>query len=363
MPGLGADRLLSLLLIITAVLFLQFLLLIAVGLWLQIRRQRRHRFRIRCHQRWEQEIVDYLYDGKRDTTPFQQLSPDETALFTPFLLRVLGTLAGSEGESVRELYVRLGLSRDLAARLRSRSPKVRAQAALEVGSFQVEEHYPRLLALLSEKVPFVAYSAARGLSGSHRIEFSGPVVDWVHNQDVLQQERLLWLFEGFGEAFLPWLEDRLRQDRSAPLAQRDRITYALTAQSTRSVGDGSFLLAMLGENQIEVQAATLKALGALGNPDHLQAVLPFAHHADWILRAQAVKAIGVLAGRQAVPLLLQGLCDSVFDVRRNSAQALARLGSAGMDALRTVVQDPAADPFARDLAVEHLHWYRQGALS
>ena len=144
---------------------------------------------------------------------------------------------------------------------------------------------------------------------------------------------------------------------------REWMIYALLAASTRRVEEPSRLIAMLDVADTDVEAAAIKALGSLGIPETLPFVMPATHHPSWIIRAQAAKAVGILAGPGGVPRLLDLICDPVFEVRRNAALALSHLGAAGVEALRFLADDPGADPFARDLAVERLQWVGpEGAL-
>jgi HEAT repeat protein len=351
MQDVAMETLLTVILWILAVLTVQFLLVIATGAWLQIRRNRLNQLRIRCAVNWEEGLVDFVYyDAPWDPIHHAR----ERRLFIPFLLKAASALAGREGEKVRNLYSYLALWRGLDDRLQSRKAAVRSQAALEVGSFFLDRHYPRLLALLEDPVPHVAHAAARSLAGTGRLEFAAPVLDWVLAEEAFQQERLLWILEGFGQELLPWMEARLAAN-AEPIPGEDLI-YALLAASLRHVQDLSRLMAMLTRPNLEVQAAALKALGAIGDPQALPDVFPFGRDPSWILRAQAAKTIGSLAGPGAIPLLLELLGDPVFDVRRNAAQAMASLGPAGREALAWVAQDPGADPFARDLALERLQW-------
>lgn len=354
MVWLTPDALLTALMWILGVLFSLFLLMLGGGGWLQLRHQRWNRNRIACHQKWEGDIVHYLYGSDHDIRCFGVLTLEERHFFIPFLLRVLGTLAGSEGQAVRELYHRMGLSSAIEQRLRSRRPKLRAMAALEVGSFQVESLYDQLQELLADPVPHVAHAAARGLGNSQRLAYAEPVLRWVLHQEVFQQERLIWILESFGAGFMRWLEARLDASQEPDLSERK--IYALLAASTRRVEEPSRLIAMLDCNDLEVESAAIKALGALGSPEALPFVLPRVSHTSWVIRAQAAKAIGILAGPKAIPSLLELICDPRFEVRRNAALALSHLGAAGVQVLRHMVEDPAADPFARDLARERLQW-------
>jgi hypothetical protein len=350
---MSTGTLLRILLWIIAALGAQFILLIVLGTWIQSRAERRNRFRIDCRRRWEQQIVAFLYEG-REPTPFLDLGRAERRLFIPFLLRVLAVMAGREGAAVRRLYHQARLVRGLNRRLRSRSPRERALAALEVGTFQVEVYFHRLLGMLNDPVPFVAHTAARGLANSQRLEFASPVLDWVLCQDSFQVERQLWILEGFGPSLLTWLELRM-EGRSEPDV-REWILFAKLAASYRSVPHASRLMDMLQFADPELRVLAVKAIAALGYPEALPAVRPLVEDPDWVLRSQAATALGILAGAEAVPSLVELLADPVFDVRRHAAQALYRLGAAGAAALRRVAEDPAADPFARDLARERLQW-------
>ena len=354
MSWLTPEVWLVLLLWALGLLLAQLILMLIVGAWMQVRHQQWNRLRIACHQRWEQDIVYYLYGGGREVMPFGALTVAERRLFIPFLLRVLGTLAGSEGEAVREIYHRLALHDGLEARLRSRQPKLRALAALEVGSFHVAEHFGRLQELLNDPVPHVGHAAARGLGNTQRAEYFEPVMRWVLDQEVFQQERLLWILESFGAEFMRWLEARMDGEPEPDL--REWMIYALLAASTRRVEEPSRLIAMLDAADTEVEAAAIKALGSLGMPEVLPFVMPATLHPSWIIRAQAAKAIGILAGPGGVPRLLDLICDPVFEVRRNAALALSHLGAAGVEALRFLAEDAGADAFARDLAIERLQW-------
>ena len=353
MLTLSAETLLPILLWVLGTLAVQFLLVTGLGAALQLHKNQRNRLRIRCFTRWEAGLIQYLYHGG-GPKPFQGLSTKDRHHFIAFLLKSLGTMGGKEGDRIRELYRDLGLWAQLKERLQARRPSVRAMAALEVGSFNMDAHYPRLVTLLADSTPRVAHAAARSLAASQRLNYAGPVLMWALRESSFQKERVLWVLQGFGEEFLPWLETRLRAYPTPP-AQENMI-FALLAASLRDVRNTGRLQIMLKGDDPEVQAAALKALGALGNPESLSSVLPFGHHPSWVLRAQAAKAVGNLTGPAGLPFLLDLLCDAVFEVRRNAAQALLQHGSGGREALRWVSLDACADPFARDLALERLQW-------
>lgn len=350
MPG-AWEPTLTLVAWILAALAVQFLLVLSAGVLLQRRQARANLHRIDCMKRWEEAIIDYFYGSGR-TTAFQGLPAKERPLFVTFLLRLLAAVAGPEGEAVRALYLDLDLAANLDQRLVSRNTNRRALAAMEVGSFKLAEHYPALVRLLKDPSAHVAHAAAKGLAGSGDLAYAKDVLTWVVTQEVYQRDRLLSILDGFGAEFLPWLENCLEEQDSPD--STEALIFALLAASSRNLEDTACLQRLLRHGSMEIQAAALKALGAIGNPDALGTVLPFAGHPSWALRAQAAKAIGALAGVAGLGILLDLMADRVYEVRRNASQALADAGPAGIQALEFLLTYPEGDPFARDLARERL---------
>ncbi|HJV22856.1 MAG TPA: HEAT repeat domain-containing protein [Holophagaceae bacterium] len=325
----------------------------AFGALFQLRRDRRHRRRIQLHQAWEPLVASLLFEDQTDLTSLESLVGWERELFRLFLIRTKESLAGDEGRRLDIFYRGLRLDEDLHARLQSRSARQRALAALEVDAFQVEERYPDLLLLLNDPVPFVAHAAARTLSRTQRLRFAEPVLQWVISQDTYQQDRLLRLMESFGPLLPAWLESYLADVPENPQAWR---LFALMVASTRQAESEPRILALLEYPHVEVQAAALRALAALGDPHTYEHVRPFAASEAWVLRSQAARAMGVLGGPLAIPTLTTLMADPVFEVRRNAAHALHDLGRPGIAALEALIADLDGDRYARDLAMERLEW-------
>ncbi|HET8901339.1 MAG TPA: HEAT repeat domain-containing protein [Holophagaceae bacterium] len=361
MPG-GADiglparlaglPLLELLGWLALALFLVLGFLLAMALAVQVRSDRIRARRLACHARWEGEMAAYLYLG-RDADTFQQLDARDRALFRHFLQRALLSIGGEDANRIRELASRLDLHDDLARRLAALGAASRARAALEVGLFQRWEHLDRVEALLKDPAPSVAFAAARTLARSGDLSHAAPVLAWVLGQEKVQQERLLRVLMGFGPGLLPWMEARLG---APPQPREGWRLYGLLVATFRDLASGPRMRELLASGDLELTATALKALRALGDPSAYGAVAPFATHPEWVLRAQTALGLGTLGGLQALPALQQLMEDRVFEVRRNAAQSIAELGSAGEEVLRWIALGQEADPFARDLARERVQW-------
>ena len=78
------------------------------------------------------------------------------------------------------------------------------------------------------------------------------------------------------------------------------------------------------------------------------ALTRLAVDAQWPVRAQAARSLGMLADPATLPLLLTALRDPDWWVRMRTGLALTRFGSAGRNAL--LAAEVGADPSARDMA-------------
>lgn len=336
--------------------------LVVLGAALQVHHDRQNRHRIACYQAWEHQLTEYLFKGGHERGPFPAVAPGDRWLFRNFLARYKSTLAGAEGELLRRLYFELGVHASIPGRLQSRHPRVRAQAALEVGLFRLEtagdalhprDYLQRVLPLLDDPVPYVAHVAARALTHSQDLRYAAPVLAWVMREEIYQRERLLRVLEGFGPGLLPWMKDHLESPTQNP---ESWILYVLLVGSHRHRDSQPRLLWLLEIPHVDLRVSVLKSLIILADPAVYPRVLPFATSPAWEIRAQVARALGVLGGPSAVPELLPLMADRVYEVRRNAAQSLVDLGHAGASALRWIAEDPMADRFARDIARERLEW-------
>lgn len=351
--------------------------LILVGAVMQYRQDRRNRYRIARYQAWETRLSDFLFRKGYERGDFGPVAWADRWLFRDFLARYQSSIAGEESELLRGLYLDIGLHASLPRRLRDRDPRVRAQAAKEIGAFRLDEpsehvaplaverpwrwkpglrlegYLDQVLPLLDDPVPYVAHTAALTLTQSRNLRYAAPVVAWVMREELYQRERLLRVLEGFGPGLLPWMKDNLESPDQNP---GPWILFALLAGSHRHRESQPRLLWLLDIPNVDLRASVLKALIILADPAIYPRVLAFAASPAWEIRTQVARALGVLGGPSAVPDLMPLMADPVFEVRRNAAQSLVDLGHAGVSALTWLAEDPKADRFARDMARERLEW-------
>jgi len=92
----------------------------------------------------------------------------------------------------------------------------------------------------------------------------------------------------------------------------------------------------------------VRALGKFSAPQTTGDIIRLVGDRSWQVRAQAVKAIGMLQIDSAIPQLVEALRDPSYWVRYNAAIALVALGDNGVRALAG--ERWTRDKFARDVA-------------
>ena len=126
---------------------------------------------------------------------------------------------------------------------------------------------------------------------------------------------------------------------------------ALALEVATGVADGRFLgsgLRAAGDPDpaVRAQAASLLAAVAGGEPE--QALLGLLHDPSERVRVAATRGLGVVSSWTLAPDIARQLSDPAWDVRREAALALVRLGAAGRLYLRRALTD--TDPYAADMA-------------
>ncbi len=143
---------------------------------------------------------------------------------------------------------------------------------------------------------------------------------------------------------------------SAPNASQ-RSTLALLEIAARQ-GDPRALAGLRGHidhADSVVRAAAVAALGTFGGHVARSAVLAVAEDSDLRVRAAAIEALGRIAVTEDASLIVPALFDGSWEVREAGAVALGRLGAVGRMHLRRVarVSDGPAGDIARSVLEVH----------
>lgn len=111
-------------------------------------------------------------------------------------------------------------------------------------------------------------------------------------------------------------------------------------------------LAARREDNLDLRAQAVFALGKIGDPEDVPVILERGHDIAWPVRAQVATALGLIGDVAAIGPLQQLARDKDWWVRTNAGRALAHMGPAGERALINVLS--GEDAYARDSAAATL---------
>lgn len=226
----------------------------------------------------------------------------------------------------------------------------RLRAGVALAELGDETSADTLMGHLDDREPEIRIQCARGLG---RIRWT-PAIDQIVSRF---GDEIPWVSTRFSDTLIGYSTRAtwplLAYVRINHRFETQGVTLALRTlaqiQDDQAVGP---LLEILDESvDLEVQIATVYALGELGSPEALPALDDLLDSSDWALRAKAASALGGLGDSVAIPRLAEAMRDENWWVRRSAAAAVARLPG-GIDALYQSLDDE--DPFAADSAAEAL---------
>ena len=88
----------------------------------------------------------------------------------------------------------------------------------------------------------------------------------------------------------------------------------------------------------------LNALTTLADESDLVHILPFLEHQDFTLRIEAMHTVSEVGGTSYLEPIEDRLDDTNWWVRREAAQAIAGMGSAGLARLKSIARQSSEPP-------------------
>ncbi|HWO23073.1 MAG TPA: HEAT repeat domain-containing protein [Kofleriaceae bacterium] len=207
-------------------------------------------------------------------------------------------------------------------------PEVRSVAVTALGDIGGTEAAAALTRSLSDPDPNVRKDTVRALGTIGRKGNSTVVV-----------------------ALIPRLEDDKAEVRLATIAQLEDLG------DRRAVIP---LVARFGDTGVAVRSAAVRAIGKLGDRSAVPALIRLMNDPDESVRLAAVGSLGSLGAVDAIDALIEQLSSGGDAYRAKVAYALGQIagtpgsGTAGEDAMRTLVVNLAQSPSARNAAREAL---------
>jgi HEAT repeat protein len=315
-------------------LFAWALALAGSTLWLRLWSRRQQKLRLTIEAAWQPQVQRFALDA----APLARPHGRERQVVLNLLLRYAAVLRGAEVERIAAYLEREGFVAEALAELRSRRRWRRARAADLLGRMHSARSVDPLISALHDPSPDVRAVAARSLaaSGDQRavVALSAVLVD----ESQWAASAVVAYLLGMGAEVVPILSEIVaRANDGDQDARQTAITAVRVLGETRDPQATPILLDLLARSaDLDLRARAAAALGAIGDPQTLPALLPALRDPAWQVRAQAARSLGLLGSSRAVFALQSAIFDESWWVRRNCAEALNRLGTAGQRALQSL---------------------------
>lgn len=218
-------------------------------------------------------------------------------------------------------------------------------ACLTLSLFEQCPEESILLKLIQDPIPLIAINAAKLALQSNSKALVNAVIDLFAEGRRVQQSFYTQIITGANPSIMPFINERLCHEKNPYiLAFCYRALTALPPRTTRL----ETITRDSESNNIDLRLAVLSYRHHQHDstlPAHLLALLQEKH---WEIRARAAKLLGLQQNSNSAAFLEQSLCDPVWWVRLNAAEALYQLGEPGRLILQN--QTPEKDRFAYDAA-------------
>ena len=326
------DRVFIIFAFVISVLLLAVFVFAIYTIHLRLRNTRRAEHWARLEAMWEPLLLDYIAEARPREEILAQIPEEESLHFVDYLQRFVERLEGSEADLIKRLAEPYLDS--IVGRTQGGDPPRRARAVRTIGELGLQQHPQALIRALDDESPLVAMIAARALTNKAFPEYTKAVLDKLYRFEGWSQNYLVSMLASVGTELAPALRQTMEDADSG-----DRVR-AIAADTLRALNDlqaadiAARLLAT--ESDRELLAACLRLIQAVGRSEHLAVVRQLAAAEDSVVRAQALKALGLLGGEEDWPLLRQGLDHESNWVALSAAQGLDSAG--GIQILHEVLR-------------------------
>jgi HEAT repeat protein len=299
-------------------------------------------------KRLEPPLYDFLAAGEEVPRMLTQAKGEDGEVLSALIVELLATLRGADRERLVRLAGELGLvERDLT-RLRSRRRWRRARAAENLGFFGGPDVAPQLAALLSDEDETVRAVAARALSRIGTPEAARALARILSDPSELTSLRAAENLERIGPLAVEPLVELLGTEERRAQVLAARILGNLRVAEARP----ALREAIRRRWNTDLRAQATLALGKIGNPEDVPAILEASEDRSWPVRAQAANALEIIGDTSTIPALERLALDGEWWVRLNASRALVNMGPEGERTLARILEGP--DRFARDRAAATL---------
>lgn len=331
------------------VLLLLSVFLVLTAAYLRVKNNWKAAHWARLEAEWTPILLEVLAGSAPPSSLWERADERHRLYFIDFLFRYARRVRGTDREMLVEL-ARPVLS-TVAGRMRGGDPERRARAVETVSLLGLEDYAKEVVAALDDPSPLVAMIAARTLCRQENPEYARVVLGRLHRFDQWSPKYLSTVLSTMGPDAIPELRSTLLDPTRGPLV-RGIAAGALELLHDPFAADAAVEVAR-SESDRDLVAAALRLLGSVGRAEHLPAVRTLCTSDDFVIRAQAVAALGRIGNLHDFERLQTAFDDASPWVAIHAARGLVEIGET--DVLRAAVTaGDSRSPLARQVLAEQL---------
>jgi|GEM_PF-6896687 hypothetical protein len=297
-------------------------------------------------QKWELVLFEYLEQqsrfkdiaGTRDMNDLSQfeIQHRDWMVFGEFIEDFLVNLEGKDNERIIQLLWETKYFVHLMKALNTKNVVVKAYSAHFLGLMKYKPAEGKLKELVYDINPIVSISAFDSLYQLGLTKDTRKIIKDVLNNADLSFSRISEIISGYGVKINSVLVSLLDDDEVIISAK----TLIMNVVAANNVLESIPVIKKIayGTDNKELTVGIIKAVAAFGDPDFIPYLQSKLFSEDWVVRSQAIKALGEIASPSIIPAIKNIIIeDTEFWVRLYGAQVLWDFGQEGIDALEDIL--------------------------
>lgn len=333
-----SDSALIILVIAIAALFVVTAAFSTYAVFVRLNNQRRDRRWVTLTARWQQPVLAALVDPEQSAAVHATVEERYRRHFVQFVLEYVRRVRGEERHTLRALalpYLPL-----IAPRARHRRSEIRTRAIQTLGTLGLPTYADTLIAALDDPSPLVSMVAARYVARQDFPELAGPVLAHLGRFEGWNRRFLASMLAAMGPDVAPRLREGLADEGNASWV-RAVLADALLMQLDPVAADVAARVVVTSEDR-ELLASALRLLAGVGRPGHAAVIRARCGSPDFVIRAEALSALGVLSDDEDLPLLKRSMDDPSPWVALHAARGVREAGGRALLAELAETDGPKA---------------------
>lgn len=330
---LNSNKYLIIIFYIFAIFSILSFLFILTTLLLRIKHIRQKNKMERQTDLFSELLIQYLNDPADSKSYNELLRFDKNDQLLQFLLHYLQLLKGEERNLIEDLLNKLKIPNSLVARLQSKNKWQRAYAAYYLGLLNNKDSLFHLLVRLDDSFYLTQFYSARSIILLNPIEKMKTVIKKLFTIPQISSYQVMEGLMDLDENGLLFCHEIMQESRDS---DEEYLLLLVDLFAYKRFGEAAVdILNILKTSQKrELKISCIRALGLLNYMPAVSVLRAIQSDPDWIIRSQALRALGRIGDIGSIPEFLEALKSDNFWIQYNAGLALYDLGEVGIEYLK-----------------------------